>query len=115
MLFRSDCYIQDAAAVLLLDGAVVAAVEQERLVRRKHTGEFPRQAIEWCLREAGIGVRDLDAVAFDMRPWLGIGRRALQTVRGLPDTLKTPRTRGGPWSEMVRPPRRLAEEIGRGS
>ena len=54
----------DAAAVLLEDGKVVAAVEEERLSREKHTSRFPQKAISWCLAQAGIGLRDVDCVSY---------------------------------------------------
>ncbi len=81
-------------------------------MRRKHTGEFPKEAIEWCLRDAGITTADLTAVAFDMKPTLGVGRRAIQILRGLPGSLRMLRTRGGPWAKMVALPRHFAAEIG---
>jgi carbamoyltransferase len=46
----------DSAAALVIDGKIVAAVAEERLCRKKQTGEFPAQAISYCLREAGIGI-----------------------------------------------------------
>ena len=60
-----NAFHADAAACLLRDGALVCAVEQERLNRVKHWGGFPDQAIAWCLQEAGIGLGDLAAVAIN--------------------------------------------------
>jgi carbamoyltransferase len=54
----------DAAAVLLKDGAVVAAVEEERLNREKHTSRFPQMAISACLAQAGISLRDVECVSY---------------------------------------------------
>ena len=54
----------DAAAVLVRDGEVVAAVEEERLSREKHTSRFPQRAISWCLAQAGIGLRDVDCISY---------------------------------------------------
>ncbi|WP_406862173.1 carbamoyltransferase C-terminal domain-containing protein [Streptomyces sp. HUAS MG47] len=56
----------DAAAALLIDGRLVAAVEEERLNREKKTTDFPSRAIDWCLEEAGITFDDVDLFAF---PW----------------------------------------------
>ncbi len=44
----------DAAAALVIDGKLVAAAEQERFSGKKHTGEFPIDAIRFCINEAGI-------------------------------------------------------------
>jgi len=61
----------DSAAALVVDGRVVAAAEQERFSRKKHTGEFPIDAIQFCLREAGITLDDVDEMAhgFDYSPF----------------------------------------------
>jgi carbamoyltransferase len=54
----------DAAAVLLRDGEVVAAVEEERLNRDKHTSSFPQMAISACLAQAGISLREVECVSY---------------------------------------------------
>jgi carbamoyltransferase len=54
----------DSAAVLLIGGEVVAAVEEERLTRLKHTNRFPVRAIQRCLSTAGITIQDLDRVGY---------------------------------------------------
>jgi carbamoyltransferase len=61
----------DAAAALLIDGQLVAAAEQERFTRKKHTGDFPIDAIRFCLAEAGISLEDVDELAhgFDYEPY----------------------------------------------
>jgi len=55
----------DAAAVLLKDGKIVAAIEEERLNRLKHSNAFPSNAIRHCLSEAGVEISDLDAIVTD--------------------------------------------------
>jgi carbamoyltransferase len=54
----------DAAAVLLRDGEVVAAVEEERLNRDKHTSSFPQMAVSTCLAQAGISLREVECVSY---------------------------------------------------
>jgi carbamoyltransferase len=72
-------FIHDAAAVLVRDGRVVAAVEEERLNRIKHTNKAPRLALRFCLEQAGIGPGELDAVAFyATEPYC---QRVLQTLQ----------------------------------
>jgi carbamoyltransferase len=67
----------DSAAALLIDGEIIAACEEERFSRNKHTGAFPSGAIQYCLDEAKLDLADLDAIAhaFDYEPvkklWLG--------------------------------------------
>lgn len=63
-----SCYYHDAAAALVVDGRVVASVEEERLSRAKHDSRFPVQAIRYCLEQAGLTARDLDGVAFYEKP-----------------------------------------------
>jgi carbamoyltransferase len=53
----------DAAAVLVEDGRVVAAIEEERLNRIKHSSAFPLRAAGRCLREAGVRIQDVDRIA----------------------------------------------------
>ena len=107
--------MQDAAACLLRDGEVVAAVEEERLTREKHTGAFPENAIRWCLEEAGASARDLDAVAFNMRPWEGLGGRLRQLASGLPRSLSMAGSRGGGWLRMMAVRQRFVATFGSGS
>jgi carbamoyltransferase len=58
----------DSAAALLRDGQLIAAAQEERYSRIKFDQRFPRQAIEFCLRQAGITARDLDYVVFYEKP-----------------------------------------------
>lgn len=59
----------DAAAALFVDGELVAAVEEERLVRRKHAKDFmPRESAMYCLRAARIKPRDVDVVTVSYAP-----------------------------------------------
>ncbi|HEX7139261.1 MAG TPA: carbamoyltransferase C-terminal domain-containing protein [Vicinamibacterales bacterium] len=57
--------MHDGAAVLLRDGAVVAAIEEERLDRVKHSNAFPAQSIRFCLQRAGVTLDDVDFIALD--------------------------------------------------
>lgn len=54
----------DAASVLIKDGRVVAGIEEERLLRVKHTNLFPIGSIRFCLDSAGIGLEDVDRIGF---------------------------------------------------
>jgi carbamoyltransferase len=84
-------FFHDTSACLLSDGRLVAAMEEERLSRNKHTTEFPWRSIDRCLELGGIDLRDVDHVAFSVKPSLGwrkkvcyaIGhpRRALEFAR----------------------------------
>ena len=69
-----SCYYHDSAAALLKDGHVVAAVEEERFSRKKFDDDFPKMAIEWCLKEAKIEPSQIDSVAFYDKPVLKFER-----------------------------------------
>lgn len=67
--------MRDAAAALVSDGRIVAAAEEERFVRRKHVTALPVQAMCYCLHEAGVALRDVEAIAVPWKYWQ-VGRRA---------------------------------------
>ena len=69
-----SCYYHDSAAALLKDGHVIAAVEEERFSRKKFDDDFPKLAINWCLKEAGITPEQIDSVAFYDKPILKFER-----------------------------------------
>ena len=69
-----SCYYHDSAASLLMDGKVIAAVEEERFTRKKFDDDFPRMAIDWCLNEAGISPKNIDSIAFYDKPILKFER-----------------------------------------
>ncbi len=73
-----SAYYHDAAACLVRDGEIVAAAQEERFTRKRHDPDFPRQAIAYCLAEAGIRTADLDAVGFYDKPIVKF-ERILQT------------------------------------
>lgn len=70
-----NAYHGDAAAALVIDGELVAAVEEERFNRVKHWAGFPAESIRWCLADAGLDARDLDHVAISFDPRAGMMRR----------------------------------------
>src|SRR5919202_6245000 len=82
----------DPAACLVKDGRVLAAAEDERFTHIKHgkrpipfsAYELPFHAIDYCLREAGIGLSDIDHVAYSFDPHLLLGRWSGQARITLP-------------------------------
>ncbi|MDO9084082.1 MAG: carbamoyltransferase N-terminal domain-containing protein, partial [Humidesulfovibrio sp.] len=69
-----SAYYHDSAAVLLVDGRIVAAAQEERFTRKKHDAAFPHMAARYCLAEAGLTPADLAAVAFYDKPYLKFER-----------------------------------------
>ncbi|MEN9301720.1 MAG: hypothetical protein RL264_149 [Bacteroidota bacterium] len=73
-----SAFYHDSAAVILVGGKIIAAVQEERFTRVKHTEVFPVHAIRYCLDEAGLTLDELDAVVFYEKPFLKF-ERLLQT------------------------------------
>ncbi len=69
-----SAFYHDSAACLLRDGVIVAAASEERFTRKKGDADFPKQAVEFCLRQAGIEVDDLGYVGFYDKPLLKFER-----------------------------------------
>lgn len=73
-------FTHDAAAALLEDGAIKAAVEDSKLVRSSTNG-LPETAMRYCLAKRGIGWHDLDVVAVASRPFKGCLRQLMLPLR----------------------------------
>mgnify|MGYP001280303222 FL=1 len=69
-----SAFYHDSAAVLIGDGRIVAAAQEERFTRKKHDSRFPVHAIGYCLEEAGIGLDGVDFVVFYDKPFLKFER-----------------------------------------
>ncbi|MBG0789108.1 MAG: carbamoyltransferase [Desulfovibrionaceae bacterium] len=76
-----SAFYHDSAATLLVDGDIVAAAQEERFTRKKHDASFPGNAAKYVLREGGLSLNDLDAVAFYDKPYLKF-ERLLETYNG---------------------------------
>ena len=69
-----SAFYHDSAAALIVDGDIVAAAQEERFTRKKHDHRFPKNAVEYCFKEAGISADDIDYVAFYDKPFLKFER-----------------------------------------
>ena len=69
-----SAFYHDSAAAVVEDGRIVAAAQEERFTRKKHDADFPQHAIDYCLREAGVGLEACDFVAFYDKPFLNFER-----------------------------------------
>jgi carbamoyltransferase len=69
-----SAFYHDSAAVLVKDGDIVAAAQEERFTRKKHDASFPANAIQFCLKKGGINVSDIDHVAFYDKPFIKFER-----------------------------------------
>ncbi len=59
-----SAYYHDSAATLLVDGDIAAAAQEERFTRYKHTSSFPENAVRYVLNEGGLGLSDINIIAF---------------------------------------------------
>ncbi|MBX7054540.1 MAG: hypothetical protein K1X36_06255 [Pyrinomonadaceae bacterium] len=109
----------DSAAALIKDGQLVAAVEEERFSRKKHHAGFPYQAIEFCLKQAGITLAEVEHVGHYWKPWI-LRHKAMQALKsGLisPAMFKARADRGvvqvsDSYLGMFKHPKRLREHFG---
>ncbi len=69
-----SAFYHDSAAALLKNGEIVAAAHEERFTRKKHDPDFPQKAVEYCLKEAGIKLADVEALVFYDKPLLKFER-----------------------------------------
>lgn len=83
-----SCYYHDAAAALIRDGEVIAAVQEERFDRSRYSPAFPLQSINYCLQQAGITILDVDEVAFYEKMYLKFERTVIGHLCGFPHTLR---------------------------
>src|SRR5205085_1857443 len=84
-----SAFYHDSAACLVRNGEIIAAAQEERFTRKKHDANFPKQAIAYCLREAGINVHELDCVAFYEKPFLKFDRILHSYLSYAPSGLKS--------------------------
>ena len=69
-----SAFYHDSAAAITVDGQIIAAAQEERFTRKKHTEEFPVNSIKYCLEETGLRIDELDAVVFYDKPLLKFER-----------------------------------------
>jgi carbamoyltransferase len=83
-----SAHYHDAAAALVVDGEVVAAIQEERLSRVKNDPSLPRRAALACLAEANLNAEDLDEVVFYENPFAKLERVLVSLLRTFPRGLR---------------------------
>jgi len=84
-----SAYYHDSAAALLVDGNMIAAAQEERYTRKKHDSGFPKNAINYCLQEAGLSLSDIDYVAFYDKPLVKFERLLETYLAYAPNGIKS--------------------------
>ncbi|MFL6262965.1 MAG: carbamoyltransferase [Thermoanaerobaculia bacterium] len=100
-----SAFFHESACCLLRDGRLVAAVEEERLSRVKHDPRLPVSAFRFCLQAGGLGITDLDAVAYYESPVKKLSR---QLWAGIPEGASPDL----PWLDPGAPERAIREGLG---
>ena len=109
-----NCFAHDAAAAIVRDGTLLGLVEEERFLRRKHVGDFPRHAIQWCCQTAQIEPSQLDHIVFYWDPKLAFWPRLRHVLRYFPRSLELIRSRQDKESPMRQIRQMLTEGFGIG-
>jgi carbamoyltransferase len=108
-----SAYYHDAAAALVIDGEVVAAIQEERLSRIKNDPGLPISAALACLAYAGVDAAAVDALAFYEEPFIKLERVMVHLLRHLPRTWKMfPRAIAGQLGAKIWVLDQLAESVG---
>lgn len=79
-----NAFHADSSAALVVDGKLVAAAEEERFRRIKHWAGFPSQAMDYCLRAAGLSLDEIDHVAINQDSRANLFRKVLYVVHRCP-------------------------------
>ena len=108
-----NAYHGDVSAVVVRDGELVAAVEEERFRRIKHVAGFPHQAIQACLQMAGITAADIDHVGVSRDPRAHFTRKVLFALRHRPASGLV-RDRAANYRRVGSIPDTLAQSLGLG-
>ncbi|HEX4957158.1 MAG TPA: carbamoyltransferase C-terminal domain-containing protein [Lacibacter sp.] len=72
-----NAYHADSSAAIFVDGVMIAAIEEERFRRVKHWAGFPSMAVDFCLKEAGVTLEEVDHIAIGRDPWAKLGKKLL--------------------------------------
>ena len=83
-----SAYYHDSAAVLIKDGVVLCGAEEERFTRKKHDNNFPFQAIDFCLKNSKLSIKDIDYISYYEKPLLKFERLMETFVETYPFSLK---------------------------
>ncbi len=79
----------DSAACLIRDGEIIAAAQEERFTRKKHDDAFPKNAVDFCLREGNISLKDVNHVGFYDKPFLKFERLLLTYLSYAPAGIRS--------------------------
>jgi carbamoyltransferase len=76
-----SAFYHDSAAAIIVDGKIIGAAQEERFTRKKHDASYPKNAINYVLKETGLKLSEVDYVVFYEKPFLKF-ERLLETYIG---------------------------------
>src|SRR5271154_1205157 len=76
-----NAYHANASAAIVVDGRLLAAVEEERLNRVKYAAGLPARAIQYCLDQAGVKLSEVNHIAVPRNPWARLGTKLRFAMR----------------------------------
>jgi len=79
-----NAYHPDSSACIVKDGELIAAAEEERFKRIKHWAGFPQESIKYCLKEARIGIEELDYIALNRNPKVNFYKKVIFVLLNRP-------------------------------
>ena len=80
-----NAYHGDSSACLLINGELIAAIEEERLRRIKHWAGFPSQAIAYCLKESGVDAKNINHISYSRNPMANLHKKILTALKQRPN------------------------------
>jgi carbamoyltransferase len=107
-----SAFYHDAAAAMVCDGKIAAAAQEERFTRKKNDSDFPINAAQFCVRQAGLTLAEVDAVVFYDKPILKFSRLLETYLAVAPRGWKTfPRTLSNWLGEKINLPKVIRAEL----
>jgi len=79
-----SAFYHDSAACIIVDGEIIAAVQEERFSRLKNDPKFPIESIKYCLKQSGLKIGDLDAISYYEKPLLKFERLLYSYLHNAP-------------------------------
>lgn len=102
IILSLNCFVFHSSACLVKDGELIAFAEEERFTRDKGTGDFPYNAIKYCLDVEGISINDVDYFGFHWKPLYKFHIRVFQVLKNIIYASKKTDGYIGKWMNMFR-------------
>ena len=85
-----SAFYHDSAAAIIVDGEIIGAAQEERFTRKKHDASYPKNAINYVLKEAALKLNEVDQIVFYEKPFLKFAVIGVSTKPGFTVRTETP-------------------------